>query len=427
MIDVLIFFLRKIAGAANKVLHRIEKNKFVIKENNHVHLLNLVYQSIPEIKPISAIFSDKGSPRIILLLPGLHSTGFYGGVATALLVAIKFAVINERDLLIVETLASGHADKNLLEKFYIDKGVDIKLTRIEVINLSNRTGLIGDENINVHYKDLFIASAWGDAWIASKLNIKNKFLYLVQDYEPIFYPNSDRYVMAESTYHFNNYIPLCNTYLMHEHMTALEYSNFTKHRFWFEPAVSNVLTGLIRPASKRRIFLYGRPAVARNMFHSAMLALQEIFVNNELNKEEWEIYMAGQDDIENIFLTDNFYIKNLGKMELNDYISFSKSIDVAISLMMAPHPNYPTLEFASIGTAVVTTKYSVKNSLQFYSENIIMADLSVNSIKEAIIEAAGWTVEKRLAAVQRNNILTDWGNALDSVVDIVSKEFTQLA
>ena len=106
-------------------------------------------------------------------------------------------------------------------------------------------------------------------------------------------------------------------------------------------------------------------------------------------------------------------------MTMEQYVEFSKSVDLAISPMMAPHPNYPTLEFASIGSAVVTTKYANKKSLDNYSKNIVISDIGVESLAGAIKQAAKISPAERAKNLSTTNILDSWDNALDSVIDDV--------
>jgi hypothetical protein len=204
------------------------------------------------------------------------------------------------------------------------------------------------------------------------------------------------------------------------------YDIFSRYPFWFEPAVSNFKSGITSRNKKRNMFLYGRPSVSRNLFYSVVIALENIFRNNLLDYNEWDIYMAGQDNLPTIELLRGVRIVNLGKMDVKDYIDFSKSIDLAISLMMAPHPNYPTLEFASIGSAVVTTKYAVKDDLSFYSKNILSADLTIQSISENILKAANMSYDTRINNLQYNNISTDWNIELDNVIKNILSELTQV-
>ena len=165
---------------------------------------------------------------------------------------------------------------------------------------------------------------------------------------------------------------------------------------------------------KKTLFLYGRPNVHRNMiFHCASgyltMPLRLVFIN----PNNWDCYMAGQNNLPDIVLSSGAVIKNKGKMSMEDYIEFSKTVDLAISPMMAPHPNYPTLEFSSIGSMVVTTKYANKKSLDKYSKNIIMSELDVESMAGAINIAVRRTEEDRLANLNNTNILTSWDESLD--------------
>ena len=127
--------------------------------------------------------------------------------------------------------------------------------------------------------------------------------------------------------------------------------------------------------------------------------------------------MGGFDGLNNIELTSGISIKNLGKMKLEDYREFVSTVDVAVSLMMAPHPNYPTLEFASSGAAVVTTRYDIKQDLSNYSKNIIMADISPESISGAINKAASLSIKERISNSSASNIPTSWVEAMEEPLD----------
>jgi hypothetical protein len=387
----------------------------------------VVLDAISEIKPLAIKIDSTKEAGIVLLIPSLIASSFFGGVATALIVAAKLAIHSQRSLTIVQTVVSGHPDKASIDSFYKRNNIDTSGLDISVLDVASRNGLRDDEKLIVNILDLFIVSAWGDAYLVNRFQLPHKFLYLIQDYEPIFYANSDRFVLAENTYHYKSYIPLCNTKLMYLNMVHNKYSVFSKFPYWFEPAVSNIKSGVSVRNVKRNMFLYGRPNVPRNLFYIVVIALDHIFNKGILDAKEWNIFMAGQDNLPIIKLTEECSITNLGKMEVEDYINFSKSIDLAIALMMAPHPNYPTLEFASIGSAVVTTKYGVKDELGFYSKNIFAANLTVESVIENIIKASEMSYEERINNLSSNNIEYDWNSALDEVVSKILPEFGQLS
>lgn len=55
-------------------------------------------------------------------------------------------------------------------------------------------------------------------------------------------------------------------------------------------------------------------------------------------------------------------------------------MDAGFVLMDTPHPSYPPLDLAAAGAAVLTTIYPGKESLSCYSDNIIMAEPSLESL-----------------------------------------------
>jgi hypothetical protein len=360
--------------------------------------------------------------KVTILIPSLNKRSFFGGTATALILAGRLALELGRPLRIVETLEPG--GKAGLGDFLESSGIHLP-EEVELIDVSARTyNRYG--YLDLHPDDVLIASAWWDAHLLGKLPLINKFIYLIQDFEPIFYPNSDEYVFAETTYHDTNYIPVCNTKLMYDFMVSEGYDYIKDNGLWFEPAVSQQKKGFSveNTSGKRQLFLYGRPSVARNLFYTALEALNTVFNDGTLDPNKWELFMAGQDKIPDIKLSTGIAIHNLGKLSMEEYTEFMRTVDVAVSPMMAPHPNYPTLEFASVGAAVVTTKYKTKQDLSNYSKNILMADLSAKSIADTIVAASKLSYENRIANARTANILSSWDGNLAEVLATIAKKLT---
>ena len=122
-------------------------------------------------------------------------------------------------------------------------------------------------------------------------------------------------------------------------------------------------------------------------FTQSIKAIDLAISDSRLENYNIEIYSAGSSDIPNIKLSNGVKINNKGKMPLNEYYKFIQTIDVAISPMLAPHPNYPTLEFSSTGATVVTTKWQTKQNLDRYSKNIFMCEPTIEDMSEKIIDA----------------------------------------
>lgn len=383
--------------------------------------------ALPEITPIHPALPLPGrKPVINLLLPSLQSSSFFGGTATALIFAAKLATEKKMPLRVVETLVHGNAKAFKLQVFLKEAGFPMKVEDITILNLAGRKyNHYG--YIDLHPDDIFVASAWWDAHILNTLPLQNKYIYLVQDFEPCFYNNSDQYVLAEDTYRNKSFIPVFNTKLMMEFMQKKGYSGIqSEDTLYFEPAV-NIgrkigYSELKKPGDKRQLFIYGRPSVHRNLFYRALEVVNKAFAEGILDGNEWEVSMAGQDKLPNILLDCGVTVNNLGKMDLDKYYEFAKTIDIGVSLMMAPHPSYPPLELSSLGVSVVTTKYEDKQDLSFYSKNIIVCDSSLSSLVEGVRKASLISTQKRIENASASTLLSNWDEALNDVVKAILKK-----
>lgn len=412
----------KIENKADRIINGTDPT---VQIHDKVLFEKIYAEAIPEITPIHPALPRAGrEATVTLFIPSLQKSSFFGGTATALIFAGKIAADKGLPIRIAETLQHGNAKVDELAEFINKNGIKLGSdSDIELINLSPRTyNKYG--YLDIHPDDIFVASAWWDAYLLDQLPLLKPYVYLIQDYEPIFYNNSDKYVLSESTYHSDRFIPVCNTELMYKFMVSKGYENIKQTGVWFEPAVGlqNTKSKSVISTGKKRMFIYGRPSVARNLYHFTLSCLDDLFLTQQLIGSEWEIFMAGQDKLADVILGSGIVLKNLGKMPINEYHEFVQSIDLAISPMMAPHPNYPTLEFASAGASVVTTKYETKKDLRAYSSNIVISDISKPAFSDAILKGASLDKSTRQKNLKTNNISSDWSTALDDTVAKVLKK-----
>ena len=135
----------------------------------------------------------------------------------------------------------------------------------------------------LHPDDVVLVSAWWDARVASSLPLKNKFVYLIQDFEPIFYNNSDAYTLADETYHSKKFLPITNTEILLDYFKKNKYNYIAKNAVFFEPAPSPAVKKRSPKNSKtKKIFFYSRPNVDRNMFYTAIMALDKALSDERL-------------------------------------------------------------------------------------------------------------------------------------------------
>jgi hypothetical protein len=326
------------------------------------------------------------------------------------------------DYRVVQT--NGFEKNQTVLEFLGNNNIVIERNRFKTLDVSYRSPH-RHAYLPLHPEDVVVVSAWWDAHTASQLPLSKKFVYMIQDYEPIFYSNSDSQVMAEQTYHGDNFIPLCNTELLYQFFGDKGGYDYIKdNAAYFEPAVGKQLmrNPNDKPKRARRMFLYGRPSVARNLFYTAVEAINIAMANEALAKDKWEIFCAGQSDIPSIKLSTGHVIKNLGKMKLDAYYKFARDIDVTVSPMLAPHPNYPTLELASLGSMVVTTKYETKQNLDRYCKNILMAEPTAEDIAKQIVAAAAVDNKTRQNNLESANIGTNWAAALNEPLNKIARQ-----
>ena len=124
--------------------------------------------------------------------------------------------------------------------------------------------------------DASIATLWLTAYaVARAQNTKRKF-YLVQDFEPMFYPASTSYALAEETYRLGLYA-LCNT----ENLRQIYADEYGGKGMSFMPAIDpSVFHAHDRPFrsddAPTTVFVYARPGHWRNCWELASLALREL-------------------------------------------------------------------------------------------------------------------------------------------------------
>ncbi|SMX46419.1 rhamnosyltransferase WsaF family glycosyltransferase [Actibacterium lipolyticum] len=276
-----------------------------------------------------------------------------------------------------------------------------------------------DRRLVCHPQDRFFATAW---WTAHQANhilqsgrfSQTRFHYLIQDFEPNFYPWGAEYAGAMESYAFD-FHPIFNTSLLRDY--------FAEHGFTF----AGPSTQVFRPSidisryadlpSKRRpdhklIALYGRPEVARNMFPVAVDALSRFLRDSGLKRDDVSVVSVGlkHGDIE---LPGNIRLRSLGKLPWSDYPSFLSTVDLGLSLMYSPHPSHLPIEMAAAGANVVTNSFGPKDLSQL-SPAIISGAPTAPALTAALKQA--WAAPAPDAS-SRQIDLSPMGWTLDATVE----------
>lgn len=226
--------------------------------------------------------------------------------------------------------------------------------------------------------DAAIASIWHSAYSVASTPGQRRRFYLVQDFEPVFYPAGTMYALAEESYRLGLYA-LCNS----EPMAEMARERYGSTAWAFTPAVDRSIfhppaPGTRDPSDPIRIFLYARPGHWRNCWEIASLALGEL---KSRFPDRLHIVAAGswarpQD------LGDG--IDFLGSLDVRDTGELYRRCDIGIALTVSEHPSYLPLELMACGVPVVAFDLPEGRWVLRPGENCLVARQTVDGLLEPL-------------------------------------------
>lgn len=123
--------------------------------------------------------------------------------------------------------------------------------------------------------DAVIATSWPTAYVAYSVDSDIKKIYLVQDFEPSFYPHSSEYIFAENTYRLG-LSHLCASKwladkLKKDYQAKTAFFNLGyDNQYYFLPKKSGI-------RDEKTVIFYGRWVTPRRGFELGILALQRVY------------------------------------------------------------------------------------------------------------------------------------------------------
>jgi hypothetical protein len=357
-----------------------------------LHLMvNRVFD-LPEVK-----VKPDMSPAFLVLVPAFSiasiSAGFFGVFQVARFLRSQGARV--RLILFDNFYYVEHEFRLALKNF---PGMEELFEEMEIEYIGERLSpLIISPN------DTAVATVWYSAYFARKIHESmggnRSFLYLIQDYETRFYPANSQYALAEETYNYN-YKALVSSWPLLEFMKKervgrfkqfVEYQDYLHfnnaascNRYEYKRFIS-----YHKNKHKKKLVIYSRPMVNRNMFELTALALVAAFQKGVFGTgEDWEFWGMGIGSVE-IVLSEKKKLMQMPRMLLSEYIEQISSFDIGLSLMASPHPSLIPFDLAGSGALVVTNTFATKTSdyLVSISKNIIAAEPTLVPLVQALEEA----------------------------------------
>jgi len=407
---------------SKKLLRRMFSEISKLEKQDYYSPLNSTRNftfSLPQtqVLPHNEVYRETFS--VILMVPTLHIHKIFGGVASALK-TLTYLSKTQNVRICVTDEPFFEMDDDYFEELS-------KLVQINTSDIKQLLKYVEFQQVTVSSRDVFLCTAWWTmakakkiATLASSLEIQT--LYLVQDFEPLFYSSSDLYVSALQTYHdadilLVNSVPLAN-------YIADTLSIELNRKLVFAPQfISSDLPVRLTDIEKVgpiKIIIYGRPSTERNLFLTLIESLQMAL--GMMPYLACEIISLGElhDDIA---LRSGHVVRSAGKLSVNEYVELISASDIGISLMMSPHPSYPPLEMASAGMQVITNDFfGYKKDLAKVFSNLHLVEPFIGSIAQKIFDVVhGKISESNPSNSNQEMFDKHLGNPLELVIGEVSK------
>lgn len=349
-----------------------------------------------KIQPLDVRVSPAEPPRVNLVTSTIDFRYFFGGYFAVFSLALALDDAGYRVRLVLTDPVDHKPDLWRTEiKRYA--GLERFFDRVEVAPCYERPPLACSPS------DQFIASSWWTAFIAHRAAQavgRERFIYLSQDFEPLFHAANAFYALALESYSLPHYA-LYSTEFLRWYAQSHRLGPFTEgdeQGLANSTSFQNAIEGSIRPQlprerPRKKLLVYARPEehANRNCFPLAVLALHYAIDRGAFDPREWDIEGIGAVDIFGpMQLAGGRTLKLLKKVPLDAYNRLLSDYDLGLSLMLTPHPSLVPLDMAAAGLVTVTNTFDIKTAerIEAISPNLIAAEPTIESIGEALLRAA---------------------------------------
>ena len=337
--------------------------------------------------------TDHAPPRLNLLIPTIDLQHLFGGYIGKFNLAARLADHGER-VRIVTVDPVGVLPPDYKQRVERYAGLTGLFDKVELA--------FGRETqpLQCNPSDGFIATTWWTAHIARDAAAaigRERFVYLIQEYEPFTFPMGSYAALARESYDFPHYAlfstELLRDYFRRHTIGVFGGSSGEGDSKSFQNAIAAVPAPTVeqlRARNTRRLVLYARPEAhaSRNMFELAVLALERALHEGALR--DWELRGIGALGAGRISLDGVATLELLPRTDETSYMSLLAEHDLGLALMYTPHPSLVPIEMASAGMITVTNSFENKTqqAMSTISSNLLAPEPTVAAVSQALRNAA---------------------------------------
>ena len=257
------------------------------------------------------------------------------------------------------------------------------------------------------------ATAWETAYPVLVSPARGQRFYLVQDFEPAFYPAGSEYLLAEATYRFGFHGVTAGRWLAP--MLEREYG-MPADSFDFGRDLSYALDPGVSPEQRNRVCFYSRPGTPRRAYELAILAL-ELFAKRH---PEVEIHFYGLESKRLPFTVTNHGLQTPEQLNALYNRSIAGLVLSATNVSLVPH------EMLAAGCIPVVNDAD-HNRVVLDNEHVAYAPAAPFELARKLCELVERSHDSRQAAAQAAAASVQnatWDEAGATAVRIVERVVT---
>jgi glycosyltransferase involved in cell wall biosynthesis len=379
-----------------------------------------------KIAPLRLAVRDDAPPRINVLIPTIDLRHLFGGYIAKFNLARRLAA-RGLHVRIVTVDPTGQLPSSWAHDIESYSGLAGLFDEVEVAFGRETFGL------EVSRADAFVATTWWTAHIAREALRSldgERFLYLIQEYEPFTFPMGSHVALARESYALPH-VALFSTELLQDYFRRHGigvYASGTDAGDRASATFHNAITAVDPPTAAelegratRRLLFYARPEphAARNMFELGVLALERALERGAFDRG-WSLHGIGTvDRARQLQLNGGATLELMPRARQDDYAGLLRKHDVGLALMYTPHPSLVPIEMASAGMVTVTNTFENKTAeaLARISPNLLAAEPTIDGVAAALCESAmaAEDVEARIRG-SRVRWSRDWDRSFDNTL-----------
>ena len=383
--------------------------------------------------PLHVRVDDTMPPAVNVLRPPLRAEAMTGGPNTVVNLAFWLAMQDVP----VRLIAAPPGPGTQLDWFWRHlASVTGETTR--PAGLTVATAHNPANPLPIGRRDVFLATHWTTAQRVKELLPQmavRRCFYLIQDFEPGFYPWSSNHALALETYALDH-IGIFNEQLLFDYVREQQPGRYADAAFAadslvFEPAIDRTM--FHPPAAKqrpgpRRLLFYARPTNERNMLGLGLAALQAAIGDAAFSGAPWEfLAIGGRGGLPVMPLRSGAMLRPAPWADYASYARLLQESDILLCPMLSPHTSYAALEMAACGGLVVTNSFATKTAarLAAISPNIIAVAPTETGFTQGLIAAAARVGGGRDSGAPLT-MPADWRTALSPTAAALAQAFRQM-